>query len=358
MAGEAAAVCAHYDLGVVHSVHRYRRGSGHSPKVLLQTSRGLFLLKRRAAAGPARGAAADPHRVAVSHQAQIHLAAHGFPVPRLVGTRADNNSMVQVGDRVYEVYEFVRGEPYDRSVEATTSAGATLGWYHRLMARFVPAWELRPTSFHAIPAMAARLERAAAERGGGRAGRAAAGQLADLYSLAAARADALGAPAWPTQIIHGDWHAGNLLFRDRRVVAVVDHDTIGRGPRLLDAANGALQFSLVRPGDAPAPPSASASPAGSAGHDDAWPVEADLARLAAFCAGYHAQSGTPAGADFDALPWLMIEALATEAVAALRNMGRSHLLDAAGLLRMVAAKARWLADHADEISLLASPHRA
>src|SRR5215813_62810 len=82
MAGEAAAVCSHYDLGVVHEVRRFRRGSGHSPKVLLKTSKGLFLLKRRGgggAGGPTGGEApqgrADPHRVAISHEAQLYLAS-------------------------------------------------------------------------------------------------------------------------------------------------------------------------------------------------------------------------------------------------------------------------------------------
>lgn len=42
--GELAVVLSHYDLGVIESAKEFARGSRRSPKLLLQTARGRFLL--------------------------------------------------------------------------------------------------------------------------------------------------------------------------------------------------------------------------------------------------------------------------------------------------------------------------
>ncbi|MHC4613985.1 MAG: phosphotransferase, partial [Planctomycetota bacterium] len=94
--------------------------------------RGVFLLKRRA---PGRD---DPYRVAFSHNIQLYLADRGYPVPRLIGTRETNNSMLQEGGRIYEVFEYKSGCRYDSSAVATEHAGAALAMLHRLLDDFKP----------------------------------------------------------------------------------------------------------------------------------------------------------------------------------------------------------------------------
>ena len=44
---EIEAVLARYDLGTVTNIEKHTRGSRRSPKVILTTDRGRFLLKRR-----------------------------------------------------------------------------------------------------------------------------------------------------------------------------------------------------------------------------------------------------------------------------------------------------------------------
>ncbi len=115
--GELAVVLSHYDLGVLESAKEFTRGSRRAPKLLLKTAQGRFLLKRRASGRD------DPFKVAFAHALLTHLRERGFPVPRLVGTRDEHNSLLQINGGVYELFEFIEGERYDRSLEQTDHAG-------------------------------------------------------------------------------------------------------------------------------------------------------------------------------------------------------------------------------------------
>ena len=57
--------------------------------------------------------------------------------------------------------------------------------------------------------------------------------------------EALGMRDLPGTVIHSDWHPGNMLFRHRKVVAIIDYDSVRRSQRILDVANGTLQFSIT-----------------------------------------------------------------------------------------------------------------
>lgn len=322
--GELAVVCSHYDLGVIESVHEFPRGSRRAPKVLLRTSRGPLLLKRRA---PGRD---DPHRVAFSHELQLHLHAAGFPAPEIIGTRKANNTLVQASGRVYELFRYVPGEEYDRSAEATADAGALLARLHRLLAGFAPTFPPPVGSFHARPTVADAL------RQGGRLptdppARSALRQLRHHYEAAARAVDRAGYGFWPVQVVHGDWHPGNMVFRARRVAAVVDFDSACVAPAQADTAAGALQFSITR----------------GPGRPGTWPAELDLNRLAAFFAGWRAETGrSPDSAKV--IPDLMIEALIAETIVPIAFTGTFGGLDAGEFLAMALRKADWLRANAGE----------
>ena len=79
-AAELGVVLSYYDLGIVESITEFRRGSRRSPKVGIVSERGKFLLKRRAVSR------SHPDRVLFAHRVQIHLAASGFPLARLIVT--------------------------------------------------------------------------------------------------------------------------------------------------------------------------------------------------------------------------------------------------------------------------------
>src|SRR5918992_2459662 len=146
-AEELAIVMSHFDIGVIDSVIDYPKGSRKAPKLLIVSEQGKFLLKRRA-----RGKD-DPYKVAFSHALQLYLASKQFPLPHLVGTKKDNNSMLQWRNGVYELFEYIPGQPYPQTLEATFDSGRVLALYHKLLEGFKAEWQPPTGSYHMAPAV-------------------------------------------------------------------------------------------------------------------------------------------------------------------------------------------------------------
>lgn len=332
-AGELAVVCSHYDIGVIESVREYRRGSGRAPKAVIRTDRGRYLLKRR----PLGSSGAD--RVAYTHALQQHLAARRYPLPRLVLTRTDRASWLEREGHIYELFDFVPGEPYDGSLDSTADAGRALGFFHRLVGNFVhrryqPKWG----TYHAAGSgLEPHFDQIIQKIPTPEVAQLVA-SLRAAYADAAAHAEEAGFATWPSQTIHGDWHPGNMLFRNTRVVAVIDYDTARLAPRVIDIANGALQFSIsMQPGLDPA----------------AWPVPLDEGRFKRFCRGYETVPGQVISTgELAAMPWLMIEALIVEACVPIAAAGSFGGISGDAFLRMVHAKTDWIASHAHRLTAL------
>lgn len=324
---ELAIVLSHYDLGVIASVHPFRGGSRASPKLLIKSERGQFLLKRRASGRD------DPARVACAHQIQKHLHQLGFPLPALMLTARHRESLMQVDGRIYEIFEYARGMPYDGSANATADAGRTLALLHRLLAAFVPSWSPPSGSYHRIQRLADALNvipRKLKSPGL----QPTAESLIRAAADAADEADRAGFPEWPAQLIHADWHPGNLLFHNGRVAAVFDYDTVRLQPRCIDLANGLLQFSMIHGGEAPG----------------GWPDHPDAARFRGFFQGYDSTKDcVVAKAEVRAIPWLMIEALVAESAFPIATTGRFGTMDGEAFLRMVERKVRWLQTNAQSL---------
>ncbi|MBL8747105.1 MAG: phosphotransferase [Phycisphaerae bacterium] len=328
---EAVTVLSNYDLGIVSAVQEYRRGSRRSPKLLVKCDHGLLILKRLA---PGRD---DPARIAFAHEVQRVLIGAGFPLPRLASTRG-GSTLLSLGGRSYELFECVVGQPYDLSPEATLDAGAALARFHSILAARPPAGQPPTGSYHRLPAVVANLA-FIPHRLGDESLASVVQVLGEAYNRAADRADALGLSTWPMQIIHGDWHPGNLLFRGQRVASVIDYDTARLQPRVVDIANGALQFSLTRTSDDPS----------------LWPEGADEARLKRFVQGYDSASASMVSrGELEALPWLMIEAMIAESATPIAVTGRFGRMAPGPFLRMVERKVRWIQSGSERITRLLS----
>src|ERR1700692_247283 len=141
-AEELTIVMSHFDIGVIDSVAEYPRGSRKAPKLLIVSEQGKFLLKRRA-----RGKD-DPYKVAFSHAIQLYLASKQFPLPHLIGTKKDNNSMLQWRNTVYELFEYIPGQAYPQTLESAFDAGRVLSLYHKLLASFQSEWQPPSGSYH------------------------------------------------------------------------------------------------------------------------------------------------------------------------------------------------------------------
>lgn len=319
-AEELACVMSHYDIGIIESVVEYPRGSRKAPKLLIKSRNGTWLLKRRA-----RGRD-DPFKVAFCHALQMHLAQQQFPLPHLQGTRDENNSMLQHGGAVYELFEYIPGQAYPQTLEATFDAGRVLGLYHKLLEHFEAQWQPPTGSYHRAAAVEKGLATIQTKLPQSSA---VCEFLIQSYRHAADSADTIGLSDWPRQIVHSDWHPGNMLFRDNHIVAVIDYDSARLLPRIVDVANGALQFSIL----------------GGDENVQRWPDYVDETRFKRFLRGYD-QVLLLSQAELQTVPWLMIEALIAEAAFPIAANGVFGRIEGTAFLSMVQRKVIWLQQHA------------
>lgn len=334
---EFAAVMRHFDIGPVEHRQDFPRGSHESAKMMIRTDRGKFLLKRRP-----RGKD-EPMRVAFSHELQNYLAEQGFPLPHLVGTQRTNHSMLRHADAIYELYEFIPGEGFDHTPASAAESGRMLAVFHRIVARFHSQFRAPEGSYHDAARTRTLLTRIGERLPESPAAPSAAGQVAAVaqlvnrlraaYDIAANDANAGGVLTWETQIVHSDWHPGNLLFHQQRIVAVLDYDSSRILPPATDVANGALQFSLRTGGRDPTQ----------------WNADCDMDRFRAFLSGYDATRRITS-AELAVLPALMIEALISEAVGPIAAAGHFARLDGFAFLRTILRKVLWLRENAHALS--------
>jgi homoserine kinase type II len=319
-------VLSHYDLGIVQEVQDFPRGSHAAAKVVVRTDRGKFLLKRRPVGRD------GPYRVAFSHALQRYLASKNFPLPLLIGTREHNNSMLKIDEAIYEVFEFIDAGPYEGGLVATYEAGKTLALYHTLVKDYHPQWNPPRGHYHdsrtvhdAFKPMAEVLLKQPEIRQRREDLIELLKQLRESYSHAAEVVNGLGMPTWEVQIVHSDWHPGNMLFDDEHVVAVIDYDSARIRPRVMDVANGCLQFAMV-----------------TGGADLAtWEFTTDTNRAKRFLRGYDELSMLTK-AELEAVPYLMQEVLIAQTVRPILKTGKFARWDGFEFLKVMLGKAQWL----------------
>ena len=336
---ELATVLARYDLGNIRQIERQLKGSRRSPKAIIISDWGRFLLKRRAHGRD------HPLKVAYAHGIQQYLGRQGFPLPRLVPVRKGDDTMVIHNGHIYEVFEYVQGEGYHRLVSETFDAGRVLGMFHRLVRGYDSDWVPSRRGYHdtdivreclsSIPMSVGKNDSAF-----GRETEllTTVNILYDAYETAAEKINEAGFHEWDTQTVHSDWHPGNMMFLNGRVVAVIDYDSLHMLPPITDVANGALQFSII----------------GGPSDPREWPPELDLERVRRFLMGYELE--TPASPEqIQTLPSLMIEALIAEAVAPIAATGSFGRMEGFRFLQMICRKVGWLQENSERLVAMLLP---
>jgi Ser/Thr protein kinase RdoA (MazF antagonist) len=330
-AKELAVCLSHYDLGIVTNIQEFPRGSRRAPKVAVDCERGRFLFKRRAKGKD------DLAKVAFTHQIQLTLAGQNFPLPHLLGTRDDNNSMLVWQSEIYEMFEYIEGAGYDASLDATFHSGRILGLYHKLLQDFRSDYQPPTGSYHNAKAIQQATRNTVTSlpmesRPPAEVLTATISFVEGAYRACARKADELGLNGWQSQIVHGDWHPGNMLFKKGHVVAVIDYDAARLQQRVIDLANGALQFSIL----------------GGAEDPTKWPDYLDRTRFKRFMRGYDSVNVVSV-AELRAVPYLMCEAMIAEAVLPIAATGSFGRLDGFDFLQMVERKIKWILGHLDDL---------
>jgi len=333
-AEELTVVMSHFEIGIIDSIVEFPRGSRKAPKLLVVSEQGKFLLKRRA-----RGKD-DPYKVAFCHALQLYLASKQFPLPHLIGTKKENNSMLQWRNGVYELFEYIPGQAYPQTLEATFDSGRIQALYHKLLESFKSEWRPPTGSYHLAPSVEQGLKAIPATLTGGGQPDTEMSTLLDFllesYQHAAEMVEKQGIEEWPRQICHADWHPGNMLFRDNRVVAVIDYDSARLLQRVVDTANGCLQFSIL----------------GGDENVSKWPEYLDESRFKRFLRGYDEVMLLSQG-EIRTIPWLMIEALIAEAVFPIAATGNFGRMEGLAFLQMVQRKVKWIQRSSDHLIELA-----
>jgi homoserine kinase type II len=332
---EVTEVLARFELGPIRRATEYPAGSRKAPKLLLETEAGRFLLKRRAIARH------PLPRVRFGQSLQRTLERFRFPVAGLVTVRGSDETLLIHEGQAYELFRFVEGSRFDRGEASCRRAGETAALLHRFLAGHA-AEGLEPASFHRSPTVTTALRTAvdsiasvdsAAEpteiEGLVRA-------LAVAYAEASARVEAAGFADLRVVTVHGDFHPGNLLYSGDRVVAVLDFDSARHEPRIVEVANGMMQFA--QPGQRGVSPLE-------------WPAKLDRTRLKAFLAGYGDATDAPlSDAERAMVPWLMVEAMVAESIIPIANTGSFADLPAGPFLATVVRKCGWVRERAEAIS--------
>jgi Ser/Thr protein kinase RdoA (MazF antagonist) len=326
---ELVKVLSHYDIGVVHRVQPLSAGNRRSPKVVVIADKGTFLLKRRP-----RGRD-DVERVAFAHTVQQRLAERGFPVTALLPTVADGATALSLENHLYEFFRFVEGSRYDGSAEATREAGRQLAVFHKHLSRLPAPPDRSEWCFHDSTLVRRHLKLIASGKrtGSQHKAQSVVESLLVRYDRASDRVNRLGFASWKQQIVHGDWHPGNILFSGDRIVAVVDFDSIRVAPPPTDLANGMLQFSIV--GDKPDPAD--------------WPDHFDRRRLLEFLNGYREVTRL-SERKLHSLVDLMVETMIAEAVLPVAATGFFGHLSGLPFLDMIIRKTKWLRRHRKELT--------
>jgi len=228
----AKVVMDRYDLGEVQvpeplpNAHQRRHR-----KLVITTARGRFLVKTYKR---------DPYvldALRFQHRLSDHLAANGLPVAHIQRAR-DGRRIVEVDDWALELQQFVDGEGMKVTASTLSQAALALGRFHEVCRDFArPPRDARMWRFSEVPfdTFARLYQKAKDENPGDRVDE-------QCNAIALFLQDAGRALSWEarnefeTGLIHGDWHAGNLIFADNKLAAILDLEFAGDGCYLEDLA--------------------------------------------------------------------------------------------------------------------------
>lgn len=316
---ELQQVLSYYDIGKIDSTATLVAGNKNTPKRILKCGDKKYLLKRRPHGKD------DPLRVAFAHTIQKILIAKKFPVAKIIPNKQNETAFAFSG-HIYELFEYIQGSRFVASPQATFNAGRVLAQFHKLTKDYPNSLKPIATIYHdsenirgyfqnISQAPNLQLDKVAKK-------------LSGHYNNTASQVNQLNFSDWKQQILHGDWHPGNILLAEEQVVAVLDFDSIKIAPAVCDLANAMLHFSII---------------AGKPNPCD-WPSYLNIESLKHFLKGY--LSYQPISKEqLLALPCLMIETMIAEAVMPIATTGFFGVHGGKDFLEMILRKSNWIEDN-------------
>lgn len=324
---DLAIVLSRYDIGSIERIVDYRKGSRRAAKMLVKTSKGSFLLKRRATGRD------DQQQVEFAHTVQQTLSKHRFPVAGLVES-LDGETLVDHDGRTYELFRYINGHRFDNSNPAAAESGRVLAHFHDILRDFPEEPSASRMSFHQGTKVLDLLGEIADVLAESEDLESCEGivdticYLQEQYETAHKNVETAGFSTLPSGVVHGDWHPGNTLYKDGEIIAVIDFDSLRVSPRITDIANGVLQFSMRM---------------GESEDVDSWPDSFRGHTIRSMVHAYDQFTVLPLMAsERTIIPALMVEALIVESVIPIHRTGTFGRIRGSSFLRMVERKLQWL----------------
>ena len=230
-----------YGLGELRDALRIQHGFINDNWVV-GTSRGRYFLKRRHPSQRNLGV------VRAQHALVAHLRAAGFPAPALIPSDR-GETFLTLGEECYEIQNYIDGTRYQHNRSAHfLEAALTLGRYHACVWGFTSHTLSTLGELYTPAVLSANIDRLVTAWGPARDPSVAPiirqleAHVADLMTRFSRHG------TLPELVIHGDYYADNLLFRDDRLVGVVDHDKARWQPRVAELAEALIYVSSPRSG--------------------------------------------------------------------------------------------------------------
>ncbi len=337
---ELAIVLSRFEIGTIDRILDYRGGSRQSPKMVVNTSVGRFLLKRRALGKDAL------EQVVIAHRVQEQLAGHRFPVAGLIST-IDGETIVEHEGRVYELFKYVQGSRFDKTNPQAAEAGRVLAHFHDLLRSYPIEPSMQRRTYHVgsrvhevLHKLKDVLEAKESESQLEGLDETIA-YLSEAYQSAYEAVERTEPTSLPQCVVHGDWHPGNMLYNDDEIIAVIDFDSIRYCPRITDLANGALQFSMRM---------------GELDKIESWGEGFRGRTIRSIVQSYNQFTQHPLlASELAIVPHLMIEALIVESIVPIQQHGKFGLIPGSAFLRMVEQKVRWLTPRIERVIEVIQP---
>jgi homoserine kinase type II len=237
---DVATILVEYRLGAFQNSKYVDQGYVNE-KWLLHTQRGQYMLKRR------HSSLRELSVTQAQHALVRHLHRVGFPAPALVRTRDGNTSLLHRGE-VYELQEYIAGDPFEAANPAHLEAAARmLGIYHNAVREFDHQALHRPAARYGPAALAQTVERL---RESWRLSMTPRDDIALLRPLVQELEEHvrdletryLELGQIPELVIHGDYHGANLIFQEDHIAGVVDYDLAHWSARAIEVAEAIIAF--------------------------------------------------------------------------------------------------------------------